>query len=56
MLADRFELSALVEGDVFFSFLRRGAIAPWLAGAHEQNGAVTVAAASAAARNSSSFF
>jgi predicted ABC-type ATPase len=50
VLAERFERSALVEGDAFFAFLRRGAIAPWLPGSKEQNEAVTQAAGAAAGR------
>ncbi len=46
-LADRWEPSALVEGDAFFRFLRRGAIPPWLPESHAQND-VTVRAAAAA--------
>jgi cytidylate kinase len=42
--------SALVAGDDFFAFLRKGAIAPWLEEAHEQNTAVTEAAAAATGR------
>ena len=37
-------------GDAFFGFLRRGAIDPWLPESHEQNEAVTEAAAAAAGR------
>jgi hypothetical protein len=40
----------LVEGDAFYGFLRRGAVAPWLPDAHSQNTVVTQAAASAAGR------
>jgi hypothetical protein len=40
----------LVPGDDFFGFVRRGAIDPWLPQAHEQNIAVTEAAAAAAGR------
>jgi hypothetical protein len=50
VLAERFERSALVEGDAFFAFLRRGAIAPWLPGSKQQNEAVTRAAGAAAGR------
>jgi len=42
--------SALVEGDAFFGFLARGAVAPWLPGSHEQNEIVTRAAAATAGR------
>lgn len=47
-LADRRPTSALVEGDAFFGFLANGAIAPWLAEAHDQNTHVTEVAAGAA--------
>jgi hypothetical protein len=50
ILANRFELSALVEGDAFFGFLARGAVAPWLPGSNEQNDVVIQAAAAAAGR------
>lgn len=43
----------LVEGDVFFGFLARGAIPPWLPESIEQNEIVTNAAASAAGRYAS---
>lgn len=48
LLADRHEPSALVAGDVFFGFLARGVIDPWLPGSERQNEIVTRAAASAA--------
>ena len=48
-LADRAEgRSAVVEGDAFFGFLARGAVAPWLPGSSDQNAVVTAAAAAAA--------
>jgi gluconate kinase len=47
-LADTFDPSVLVEGDVFFRFLARGAIQPWLPESHDQNEVVVEAAASAA--------
>ena len=47
LLADRFEPSALVEGDAFFGFVARGYIDPWLADSHEQNTVVTEATARA---------
>lgn len=50
LLADRREPSALVVGDAFFAFLRRGAVAPWRPEAHAQNGAVLEAAAAATTR------
>jgi cytidylate kinase len=49
-LADLYEPSALVEGDAFFAFLRRGYIEPWKAASHEQNTAVVEAAAAATGR------
>jgi cytidylate kinase len=49
-MADLFDPSALVTGDDFFAFLRRGAIAPWLKAAHEQNTAVVEAAGAATGR------
>jgi len=42
--------SALVQGDVFFGFLRAGAVDPWLEGAAEQNQAVIEAAAASVGR------
>ena len=50
VLADRFDPSVLVEGDAFFGFLARGAIAPWLPESNRQNETVTEAAAAAAGR------
>jgi cytidylate kinase len=47
-LADRFEPSVLVRGDVFFGFIERGARLPWMPGSDRQNEIVTRAAASAA--------
>ncbi len=47
-LASEFDRSALVEGDVFFAFIARGAVAPWLSAAQAQNEIVTRAAAAAA--------
>ncbi len=41
-------VAALVPGDTFFAFWARGAIAPWLPEAHEQNAVVLRAAAAAA--------
>ncbi len=49
-LADRYDPSVLVEGDVFFGFLRRGAIAPWLPEADPQNLLVAAATGAAAGR------
>lgn len=49
-LADSFERSVLVAGDAFFGSLAKGAIAPWLPEANEQNEVVTRAAASATGR------
>ncbi|MGH3685908.1 MAG: AAA family ATPase [Pseudonocardiaceae bacterium] len=53
ILADHFEPSVLVEGDLFFAFLARGAIPPWLPEANNQNEIVLQAAASAAGRYAS---
>ncbi|MEO6126230.1 MAG: hypothetical protein ABIR32_21225 [Ilumatobacteraceae bacterium] len=39
--------SVLVEGDVFFGFLRTGAIEPWLPESNDQNTVVTAAAGAA---------
>lgn len=47
LIADSFSPSALVDGDAFFGFLRRGAIEPWLPESNEQNERVTAAAAAA---------
>jgi cytidylate kinase len=47
LVADRFEPSLLVEGDVFFQVLRRGATAPWLPESAEQNEVITAATAAA---------
>ncbi|MFI9487426.1 AAA family ATPase [Promicromonospora sp. NPDC052451] len=47
-LAELWEPSALVEGDAFFTFLRRGYVSPWLPGSHAQNDTTTRAAAAAA--------
>ena len=47
LVADRFEPSALVQGDAFFAFVARGYIDPWLAESHEQNTVVTEASARA---------
>src|SRR5512145_730498 len=49
-LVESFEPGALVEGDAFFAFLRRGSISPWLPAAHEQNEHVVRAAAAATGR------
>lgn len=49
-LADRWEPSVLIEGDAFFGFLRRGAIAPWLPEADPQNLVVAAATGAAAGR------
>jgi hypothetical protein len=49
-LALAFERSVLVEGDAFFDFVARGAVAPWLPAARDQNEVVTQAAAAAAGR------
>ena len=47
LVADRFEPSALVLGDLFFGFVARGYIDPWLPESHEQNTVVTEATARA---------
>ncbi len=47
LVADQLPVSALVRGDDFFAFLRRGARAPWLPESDAQNRAVTQAAAAA---------
>ena len=56
VLVQRFERSALIEGDAFFAFLERGAVPPWLPEANDQNTVVTEAAASAAGRYASGGF
>ena len=50
LVADSFDLSILVKGDAFFSFLRRGAIEPWLPASAAQNDVVTAAAGAATGR------
>jgi len=47
LVADRFEPSAIVQGDVFFGFVARGYIDPWLPESNEQNTVVTEATARA---------
>jgi cytidylate kinase len=47
LVVDRFEPGALVQGDVFFGFVARGYIDPWLPASHEQNTVVTEATARA---------
>ncbi len=47
IVVDAFEPAVLVPGDVFFSFWRRGGIAPWLPEAHAQNAVASRAAAAA---------
>jgi 2-phosphoglycerate kinase len=49
-VVDRLDHGVLVEGDAFFAFLARGAIAPWLPESDAQNAAVTRAAAAATGR------
>ena len=49
-LADAYDPSALVVGDDFFAFLRRGGVEPWLPEADAQNQAVLAAAAAACGR------
>lgn len=50
VLVDMFDPGALVEGDSFFGFVRRGFIEPWLAASKRQNEVLVGAAASAAGR------
>jgi cytidylate kinase len=50
LLSEQFERSALVAGDAFFGFLRRGSTAPWSPESHDQNTAVVEPAAAAAGR------
>src|SRR5690349_2251272 len=45
-----FEPSALIEGDAFFAFVRRGYIEPWKPESQQQNTAVVEAAAAATGR------
>jgi predicted ABC-type ATPase len=47
LIAERFEPSVLIDGDMFFEFLGPSAITPWLPQAREQNEVVTRAAARA---------
>ena len=47
LVADAFDPSVLVHGDVFFEFLARGAIPPWLPESQAQNTIVTQATAAA---------
>jgi predicted kinase len=49
LVADRHEPSACLDLDWFFSKLRRGAVEPWKAEAHQQNRVVLTAAAEAVA-------
>ena len=55
-LALRMQPSVLVEGDAFFSFLRRGKIEPWLPAADRQNTVVTQGAGAAAGAYASGGF
>ena len=48
-VVERFDPSALVQGDVFFGFVARGYVDPWLPDSHEQNTVVTEATARATA-------
>lgn len=50
LLAEDGDSSALVDGDAFFGFLRRGFVEPWRPAAHEQNAAVLEASAAATGR------
>jgi cytidylate kinase len=47
VVAERFERTALVQGDVFFGFVAHGYIDPWLPESQEQNTVVTEASARA---------
>jgi predicted ABC-type ATPase len=47
LVAERFEPSVLIDGDMFFEFLGPSAVAPWLPQAREQNEVVTRGAARA---------
>ena len=49
-IADQFDPSVLVVGDAFFGFVHNGFIPPWMPKSHDQNAAVTEAAAAAAGR------
>jgi hypothetical protein len=53
LVADRFDPSVLIEGDVFFAFLARGAIPPWVPESNAQNEVAIQAAAAAAGRYAS---
>jgi cytidylate kinase len=48
-VVERFDPSALVQGDVFFGFVAGGSVDPWLPESHEQNTVVTEATARATA-------
>jgi predicted kinase len=48
LVVQAFEPAALVPGDAFFAFWTRGAVAPWLPEAREQNAVVLRAAGAAA--------
>jgi cytidylate kinase len=50
LVAKYFDRCALVRGDMFFGFVARGYIDPWLPESHEQNEVVTRATATAAGR------
>lgn len=50
LLAEQTGPSALIEGDQFFGFLARDAIAPWRPESHDQNTVVLLAAAAATGR------
>jgi hypothetical protein len=47
LIAHRYDRCALVNGDVFFGFVARGYIDPWLPEGHEQNEVVTQASSAA---------
>jgi cytidylate kinase len=49
LIADQLEPSAVIEGDNFFNYLRRGKIPPWQPESHQQNIDVTAIVARTAA-------
>ena len=53
VVAGRFELSVIVSGDTFFTFVASGAIIPWLPESDAQNEVITLAAAAAAGQYAS---
>jgi cytidylate kinase len=54
-LAELSDPSAVVAGDQFFAFLRKGVVPPWLDAAHDQNVTVIEAAAAATGRLAARF-